>query len=117
KRRFLGRYNQMTLLANLDGRPVGFIVGFELKPSTYYIWMCGVLPDFRGLGVAHQLMTAMQEWAAEHEYPHVRLECHNRHREILRLAVDLGYDVAGLRWDPDRADNVVIFEKPLPERQ
>ena len=115
KRRFLGRYNLTTLLAHLDGRPVGFIIGFELKPSTYYIWLCGVLPDFRGAGVANQLMHAMHGWAGEHQYEYVRLECHNRHREILRLAVDHGYDISGIRWEHERGDNVIIFEKTLPE--
>jgi GNAT superfamily N-acetyltransferase len=113
KRRFLGRYNLTLLLATLDGRPVGFIAGFELKPATYYSWLCGVLPDFRRLGVASQLMEAMEAWAAEHAYAHVRMECHNRHREVLKLAIDLEYDIVGMRWDTERADNLVIFEKTL----
>ena len=33
KRRFLGRYNPLLLVASLDDHPVGFFTGFELKPT------------------------------------------------------------------------------------
>ena len=45
QRRFLGRYNPLTLLARMDGRDVGFWIGFELKPGMYYHWLGGVLPE------------------------------------------------------------------------
>jgi hypothetical protein len=48
-RRFEGRVGALMLVAQLDGTPVGFATGFELKPSTYFAWLCGVLPDARRL--------------------------------------------------------------------
>ncbi len=114
QRRFLGRYNLTILLAILDQRPVGFVSGFELKPTTFYIWLCGVLPEYRGLGVARQLLEAIETWAADHEYQYVRLECHNRHREVLRLAVEMNYDVAGL----ERAiAGIALGDAPAAEYQ
>ena len=35
RRRFQGRYNVLAMLASLDNRPVGFCVGFELKPLVF----------------------------------------------------------------------------------
>jgi hypothetical protein len=32
---------------------------------------------------------------------------------MLHLAIDLGYDIVGMRWDADRNANLVIFEKSL----
>ena len=32
---------------------------------------------------------------------------------MLHLAIALGYDIVGIRWDPDRGDNLVLFEKSL----
>lgn len=114
-RRFLGRYNLTLLFATLDGQAVGFVAGFELKPTTYYVWLCGVLPDYRRVGVANQLLEALQAWATEHEYSYIRMECHNRHREVLRMAIELEYDIVGVRWDSERADNLVILEKTVGE--
>jgi GNAT superfamily N-acetyltransferase len=113
KRRFLGRYNPLLLVASLDDRPVGFFTGFELKPSMFFAWLYGVLPEFRRQGIALQLMEAMHSWVAEHDYDAVRFECHNQHRPMLHLAIAQGYDIVGIRWDPDRGSNLVIFEKQL----
>ena len=49
KRRFTGRYNALTLLARMDNKPVGFWVGFELKPGMFYHWLGAVVSDC-GLG-------------------------------------------------------------------
>ena len=29
------------------------------------------------------------------------------------MAIEQGYDVVGIRWDPDRENNLVLFEKVL----
>ena len=114
RRRFLGRYNPLILVAHLDDQPVGFFVGFELKPSVFFAWLYGVTPDCRRQGIASQLMEAMHAWVAEHEYEVVRFECHNQHRPMLHMAIKHGYDIVGIRWDSDRANNLVIFEKSIP---
>ncbi len=113
RRRFRGRYNVLQLIARLDERPVGFFLGFELKPTVYFAWFYGVLPEFRRKGIASQLMDAVHSWARQNEYESVRFECHNQHRAMLHLAIALEYDIAGIRWDPDRGDNLIICEKVL----
>ena len=113
RRRFRGRYNILMLVARLEDRPVGFFIGFELKPTVFFAWFYGVLPDLRRQGIATQLMDAVHSWAKQNEYESIRFECHNQHRPMLHLAIALGYDIVGIRWDPDRGDNLVIFEKVL----
>jgi GNAT superfamily N-acetyltransferase len=113
RRRFLGRYNVLQLIARIGDRPVGFFLGFELKPGVYFAWFYGVLPEFRRQGIASQLMEAVHSWAQQNDYNSIRFECHNQHRPMLHLAIALGYDIVGIRWDPDRGDNLVIFEKVL----
>ena len=113
RRRFRGRYNVLQLIARLADRPVGFFLGFELKPNVYFAWFYGVLPEFRRQGIASHLMEAVHSWAQQNDYESIRFECHNQHRPMLHLAIALGYDIIGIRWDPDRGDNLVIFEKVL----
>lgn len=113
RRRFLGRYNPLMMIASLDERPVGFYVGFELKPTVYFSWLIGVLPDFRRSGVASQMLDAAHAWVEQHGYTSIRFECQNQHRPMLHMAIAGGYDVVGIRWDPDRNANLVIFEKVL----
>ena len=113
KRRFRGRYNTLMLVARLDERPVGFCIGFELKPGVFYGWFFGVAPEFRRQGIASQLMEAIHSWAKQNEYEHIRLECHNHQKPMLHLAIALGYDIVGIRWDSERGDNLVMMEKSL----
>jgi GNAT superfamily N-acetyltransferase len=113
RRRYLGRYNILQLVARVKDKPAGFFLGFELKPDTFFAWFYGVLPDGRRMGIGSQLIEAAQSWAAQHDYESIRLECHNSHRPMMHLAIELGYDVVGLRWDADRGDNLVLFEKNL----
>jgi GNAT superfamily N-acetyltransferase len=111
RRRFRGRYNVLRMIARIQDRPVGFFLGFELKPTTFFAWFYGVLPDFRRQGIASQLMDAVHEWSKDHEYESIRLECHNSARAMMHLAIEMNYIIAGIRWEPERADNLVIFEK------
>lgn len=111
--RFRGRHNVSMIVAVLDKQHVGFNVGFELTPMTYYSWVAGVLPDARRLGMATQLMQAQQAWASDHHYQTIRFECRNQHRPMLHLAITEGYDLVGIRWDTATANNVVIFEKEV----
>lgn len=113
RRRFRGRYNVVQLAASLDGRPVGFFIGFELKPGVFFTWFYGVLPEFRRKGIASQLMEAVHEWARSNKYDAIRFECHNQHRPMLHLAITQEYDILGVRWDPDRNANLVLFQKTL----
>ena len=111
--RFRGRHNISMIVAVLDKQHVGFNIGFELTPKTYYSWVAGVLSDARRLGIATQLMQAQQAWASDHRYQTIRFECQNQHRPMLHLAITEGYDLVGIRWDTTTANNVVIFEKDV----
>ena len=113
RRRFRGRYNVLHMVARVEDRPVAFFLGFELKPTVYFAWFYGVLPDYRRQGIASQLMDAVHAWARDNDYNAIRFECHNQHRPVLHLGIAREYDIVGLRWDPDRGANLVLFQKSL----
>ena len=66
-RRYRGRYNVLQLIARLDSRPVGFFLGFELKPTVFFAWFYGVVPECRRQGIASQLMDAVHAWARQND--------------------------------------------------
>ena len=113
KRRLEYRHNVLVMVAELDKSPVGFSAGYELRPSTYYSWLYGVLPDARRLGVATQLLAAENAWAAQRGYEMARVECYNQHKPMLFLLIRAGYEIVGLRHDSHTANNLVIFERAL----
>ncbi len=115
-RRLEGRRNPLILAAAVDEHPAGFFLGFEHEPDVYHHWIYGVLPDFQGQGLGSRLMAAADAWAEDHGYAASRMECDNRHRRMLHLALAHGYDITGLSWDPDRHGNIIILTKQIRER-
>ena len=113
QRRLIGRQHVLQLLAKDGDKPVGFFLGLEHKPDTFFAWFYGVLPDARRTGLGSLLMEAADAWAKEKGYQTMRIECYNTQRPMLHLAIELGYDIVGIRWDPSRTANLVIFEKKL----
>ncbi len=94
--------------------PSGFWIGFELKPACSISWARrSVTQDIRRHGVGRQLQEAQQAWAKDHGYEYIRCECMNHQREFIHFAIELGYDIVGIRWDSTHADNLVVFEKNL----
>jgi len=114
-RRLQNRVKPVFLVARVDDEAVGFFIGMELKPTVHFGWLCGVLPSARRLGVATQLMHAAMDWARTEGYEYIRFECDNRQRAMMNFAINSNYDIVGLRWDHDRLQNLVIFERSLLE--
>lgn len=116
ERRFRGRNNPMVLLARVEQRSVGFSLGYELKPGTFYCWYIGVHLDFRRAGIASQLMEAMSARAADSGYHTIRFECFNWQRPMLHLAISQKYDIVGLLFDRQTQANRIILEQTLTEQ-
>ncbi len=112
-RRFLARRNVLVLVARIKNEAVGFYVGLELKPTVHFAWLCGVMPDARRQGVATQLMHEAMSWAKIEGYHLIRFECLNRHRPFLQFGIAGDFDIVGIRWDADLAENLLIFERSL----
>jgi len=113
ERRYLGRHNVVQMVARLQERAVGFLVGFELKPRVFFLWFVGVLASNRRAGVGSQLLEAAEAWCREHEYEAIRCEVFNQQKPMLHFLLGTGFDIIGLRWDHDHGDNLVLFQKLL----
>lgn len=112
ERRLANRTN-LVMVAELERRPVGFLCSYELRPTTFYNWLIGVIPDARRMGIASQLMAAEHAWARARGYEMSRLECYNQSRAMLSLAIRHGYDIVGIRWDSHTSGNLIVFEKSI----
>jgi predicted GNAT superfamily acetyltransferase len=102
----------LTLLAYNNNLPVGFKVGYRQDPDTFYSWLGGVLPEFRGNGLASQLMNRQHNWARSMGYKFIQTKTLNRWREMLILNLRNGFNITGTYVGKDGRLRLIL-EKSL----
>lgn len=90
-----GHQPVVAALALADDRLVGCKLGYERKPSQFYSWLGGVHPDYRGRGIAAELMRRQHDWCRQNGYHTVRTQTYNQWREMLILNLRHGFDIIG----------------------
>lgn len=91
----VGRDPHVTLLATVDGRAMGTAIlrpaGDRFGPATGEVKKVFVRPAARGLGVARQLMSAVEDAARAAGWGAVILQTGSRQPEAIALYVSHGY--------------------------
>lgn len=54
-------FSDTAILAELNGKTVGFISGYRLpeQPDTLFVWQVAVAPDVRGSGLATRMLSSL----------------------------------------------------------
>jgi len=114
--RLVGRRSCLLLLLEVGGQAAGYKLGYELDEIKFYSWVGGVLPEFRGLGLAAKLMGAQHVWAKAKGYKIIETKSQNKFRHMIGLNLKFGFDITGCNWDDSGTGNKemkVIMEKRL----
>ncbi|MEM1358597.1 MAG: GNAT family N-acetyltransferase [Bacteroidota bacterium] len=102
----------LMLLAEVNGAAAGFKVGYE-REGFWYSWMGGVHPDYRRRGIARQLANVQDAWAQREGYPHVTFKTLNRHRNMLRFALERGFNIIRVEERETVAEYRIWLRKSL----
>eukprot|EP00026_Physarum_polycephalum_P019459 Phypoly_transcript_21486.p1 GENE.Phypoly_transcript_21486~~Phypoly_transcript_21486.p1 ORF type:complete len:156 (+),score=18.70 Phypoly_transcript_21486:64-468(+) len=98
-------------VAQVDGNVCGYVIGHE-KKRKYYIWMLGVLGDYRGRGIATHLIKEQEEYAMQH-FPFIGVKSSPKWKEMLRLLIKLDYIICGFKTNEWDTNSAIWFEKKL----
>ena len=110
----LDRDDLLILLAQRDGRAVGFKVGYAESPSTFYSAKGGVLPEERRHGVARTLLAAMQAEARRMGYARFAFDTFpNKHPGMTVLGLAAGFTVTAAGYNAAYRDYRLRFEQDL----
>lgn len=101
----------LLLIAEVDGQAVGYKLGYQLDSETFYSWLGGVLPSYRGLGIATDLMNAQHEWCQQKGYKKVQTKTSNQFPEMLTLNVKAGFKIVGTKNSSKDGELRIIMEK------
>jgi ribosomal protein S18 acetylase RimI-like enzyme len=115
-KRFYSTFNQHQKFhlatAYIEDQPVGFKIGYERTQHEFYSWLGGVRPEYRGLGIAEDLMAAQHKWCREQGYSRIGTKTQNRFQAMLILNIKNGFKIIGT--EPTDKDGIkILMEKKL----
>ena len=76
----------LILIAYIDNHAVGYMIGYE-RYSSHYIWLAGVLPNYRRQGIFRHLLTRVEQWAIQGNYNSLTIKTRNRFKSMLLLLI------------------------------
>ncbi len=100
------------LIASIENQPVGFKIGFERDQSEFYSWLGGVHFDYRGLGIAQDLMTQQHDWCKKQGYTKISTKTQNCYKAMLILNVKNGFEIVGTEMKENKKLKI-LMEKNL----
>lgn len=104
---------KLLLLIAKDGeRVIGFKIGYRYADDTFYSWLGGVHADYRGKGIATQLMERQHELVRGLGYAKIRAISRNKRREMLLLNIKFGFDIVET-FMSKKGTHKILLEKEL----
>lgn len=102
----------LLLIAKDCDRVIGFKIGYQYAEDTFYSWLGGVHADYRGKGVATQLMERQHGMVRGLGYAKIRTISRNKRREMLLLNIKFGFDVVET-FISKKGTHKILLEKEL----
>lgn len=104
----------MALVAEKDGDLLGFKVGYQSDtPATFYSWMGGVRPEFRGKGIATALAVEQERWAKAQGFTAVVFKTRNRFPGMIQFGIKRGFKIVDLHPKGGVEDYRIVMRKDL----
>ena len=110
------QHDGLVLIADVGSTPAGFKVGYNrFADGSYYSWLGGVLPPYRGQHVAQALLTHQENWVRSRGYNGIYVKTRNRFVGMRLLLARNGYNLVGLEAQTDPAENRLLHFKALQD--
>lgn len=104
--------NVCSLISFEQDIPVGFKIGYHYNKTTFYSWVGGVLPNYRGKGIAKKLAQLQEQWAKKNNYLTIRTKSMNRYKPMMILNLKNGFDIVSV-YTNNSNQTKIVFEKNI----
>lgn len=107
------RYGPPHLLLAFDQiELVGFKIGFKTDENTFYSWLGGVRPLYRGLGIAQELMRRQHLYCELEKIKMIKTKTRPQFAEMLVLNLRAGFRITEHKMQVDGRSEI-LMEKNL----
>ena len=114
---FADRQDLLTVIAHLEGNPVGFAAGYRRSPNVFYLNYLGLLADYRGQGWGRQMLERQEAFAQARQYRRIEFNTFNHFPGMIRLGLNSGYLPVGVeQHDGTWQDLAIRFAKSFSEK-
>jgi GNAT superfamily N-acetyltransferase len=112
KERLKGK-RKLVLVAILNRKPAGYLIGYAINKSTFYIWRAGVIPKYRRKKAMTALMDYTERWAKEKGYKKIKIKTRSTRKAQLANLSKRKYIL--LKTETKQKENIkkYYFEKKV----
>ncbi len=111
QKRFIAKH--LILVAYHKDAPVAFKIGYALNEDVFYSWLGGVLPKYRNLKIASQLIIEQENWAKLQHFSSIEVKTRNCFKGMLKLLIAHDYLIKSVEPKSSTIENRIIFSKKL----
>lgn len=109
----LKNHNEILLVtAHIENNFVGFKLGYAYRMDRFYSWLGAVHPDWRGLGIAQELMDRQHQWCREKNFEVIETRTSNKWKEMLLLNINNRFHIVGT-YTNKKGEPKIILEKRI----
>lgn len=103
----------LALIWQENKQNVGFKLGYKLDETCFYSWIGGVLPEYRGKGIAQKLLTYQEAWCKTQGYQSIRVKSTNLFRPMLTMLIKNEYNIIGTEHSKRLNTTKILFQKEI----
>ncbi|VVB74298.1 Acetyltransferase (GNAT) family protein [uncultured archaeon] len=112
KERLKGK-RKLILTAILNRKPAGYLIGYAINKSAFYIWMAGVIPKYRRKKVMTALMDYTERWTKEKGYKKIKIKTRSTRKAQLANLLKRKYTLIRTETVQKEGTKKYYFEKKL----
>ena len=111
----LKNIKHLIIAAYQNYKPVGFKIGYETETKqNFYSWMGGVLPKYRQLRIAEELMKYQEQWATKSGFLRILVKTRNKHKTMIHLLQKNNFTQIVIIPHSPNEETRILYEKKLP---
>lgn len=104
----------INLIAYHKDEIAGFMTAYDrYQDGSLYLWLTGVLPDFRQKGLGQEMFERLESWARFNRYEKVLFKTRNPFKSMMILAIKRDYQIENLDIKKESSLHRIYFVKQL----
>lgn len=103
----------LIIVAEIDQVLAGFKIGYLKSNSEFYSWLGGVIPKYRQVGVAQELLLFQESWARKLGIKSISVKSMNKFPSMWHMLVKNGYEIVSVDFYKDAENERINFIKQL----